>query len=174
VRNKVAAEAVFSQGVLAIGSRPVPTEALTALRIAARDTNPRVGVEALYAFGTLAVEPGGVRRRELLRTAGPELISLLGVADPALRYAAVRVIGRVFERRAPDDPIDTRSATRLSPCSTTATATSAAPRCRRWRDGAMSDRAGPHRAVPVFGRGGLAEEALERSRESRTLPACRF
>jgi HEAT repeat protein len=106
VRNKVAAEAVFSQGVLAIGSRPVPTETLTALRIAARDTNPRVGVEALYAFGTLAVEPGGVRRRELLRTAGPELISLLGVADPAMRYATVRVIGRVFERRTPDDPID--------------------------------------------------------------------
>ena len=32
---------------------------------------------------------------------------MVGVANPAHRYAAVRVIGRVFERRAPDEPIDT-------------------------------------------------------------------
>ena len=107
VRNKVAAEAAFSQGPLSIGARPVPSELLTALRTAARDTNPRVAVEALYAFGTLAVEPGGARRRELLRTTGPDLIPMVGVANPAHRYAAVRVIGRVFERRAPDEPIAT-------------------------------------------------------------------
>jgi HEAT repeat protein len=107
VRNKVVAEVAFSQGVLAIGPRPVPFEVLTALRTAARDTNPRVAVEALYAFGTLAVEAGGARRRELLRMAGPDLISMVGVANPVVRHAAVRVIGRVFGRRAPDDPIDT-------------------------------------------------------------------
>jgi HEAT repeat protein len=106
VRKKVAAEAAFSQGSLVIGPRPVPTEVLMALRTAVRDTNPRVAVEALYAFGTLAIEPAGARRRELLRTTGPDLISLVGAADPALRYAAVRVVGRVFERRAGDDPID--------------------------------------------------------------------
>ena len=59
----VAAEAAFSNGVLAIGPRPVPSELLTALRTAAHDTNPRVAIEALYAFGTLAVEPAGSRRR---------------------------------------------------------------------------------------------------------------
>jgi HEAT repeat protein len=107
VRNKVAAEAAFWQGALAVGPRPVPDEVLAALRAAAHDTNPRVAAEALYAFGTLAVEPSGVRRRELLRTSGPDLVSMVGVANPALRYAAVRVIGRVFERRAPDAPMDT-------------------------------------------------------------------
>jgi HEAT repeat protein len=107
VRNKVAAEAAFSQGALAIGPRPVPSEVLTALRAAGHDTNPRVAIEALYAFGTLAVEPGGARRRELLQSSGPDLVSMVGVANPALRYTAVRVIGRVFERRAPDEPLDT-------------------------------------------------------------------
>jgi HEAT repeat protein len=106
VRNKVAAEAAFTQGALAIGPRPVPSEVLTALRTAVHDTNPRVAVEALYAFGALAVEPGGARRRDLLRTSGPDLVSMVGVANPTVRYAAARVIGRVFERRAPDDPID--------------------------------------------------------------------
>jgi HEAT repeat protein len=107
VRKKIAAEAAFSQGALAIGPRPVPFEVLAALRRVAHDTNPVVAAEALYAFGTLAVEAGGARRRELLRTSGPELVSMVGVANPALRYAAVRVIGRVFERRAPDEAIDT-------------------------------------------------------------------
>jgi HEAT repeat protein len=106
VRNKVAAEAAFSLGPLAIGPRPVPDEVLTALRAAARDTNPRVAIEALYAFGTLAVEPAGARRRELLQTIGPDLIAMIGVASPAFRHAAIRVIGRVFERRAHDNPID--------------------------------------------------------------------
>ncbi|MEO8259603.1 MAG: HEAT repeat domain-containing protein [Acidobacteriota bacterium] len=107
VRNQVAAESAFSQGPLAIGPRPVPSELLMALRAAAQDTNPRVAVEALYAFGVLAVEPGGARRRELLRTTGPALIAMVGAADPSHRYAAVRVIGRLFERRTPDEPVDT-------------------------------------------------------------------
>jgi HEAT repeat protein len=106
VRNKVAADAAFSEGPLAIGPRPVPDEVLTALRTAARDTNPRVAIEALYAFGTLAVEPSGARRRELLRAIGPDLTSMVGVVNPAFRYAAIRVIGRVFEKRAHDEPID--------------------------------------------------------------------
>jgi HEAT repeat protein len=106
VRNKIAADAVFSAGPLAIGPRPVPMEVLTALRTAARDDNPRVGLEALYAFGTLAVEPGGNRRRDLLRSAGPDLAAMVGAADPALRLAAVRVIGRLFTKRSQDQPID--------------------------------------------------------------------
>ena len=106
VRNKIAADAAFSAGPLAIGPRPVPMEVLTALRTAVRDDNPRVGLEALYAFGTLAVEPGGNRRRDVLRSAGPDLAAMVGAADPALRLAAVRVIGRLFVKRPQDQPID--------------------------------------------------------------------
>lgn len=106
VRNQVLAEPAFSSGPLAAGSRPVPGEVLVALRTASRDDNPRVSQEALYAFGVLAAEPAGAARRELLRVTGPELAALIGVPDPALRYAAVRVIGRVFAKRAQDDPIE--------------------------------------------------------------------
>ena len=107
-RTPVAADAIFTTGPLAIGPRPVPIEVLDALRTAARDDNPRVRLEAMYAFGVLAVEPGGNRRRELLRTSGPDLAAMIGAVDPAHRYAALRVIGRVLERRLQDDPIDQR------------------------------------------------------------------
>jgi HEAT repeat protein len=105
-RSPVVAETVFSSGPLAIGSRPVPPDVLTGLRAAARDDNPRVALEALYAFGVLAVEPGGAARRELLRATGPEVAALTGSADPAVRYAAVRVLGRVLAKRPQDDPIE--------------------------------------------------------------------
>jgi HEAT repeat protein len=162
VRNKIAAEAAFTQGALAIGPRPVPPEVLTALRAAARDPNPRVGVEALYAFGTLAVEPGGVRRRELLRATGPDLISMIAVANPAVRYAAVRVIGRVFERRAPDEPIETTVGDAIVAVLN--------DNDRNIRGAAMRalGAMGYERAVQAlteqleyFGRGELAEEALD-------------
>jgi len=106
VRNQIVAETAFTSGPLALGPRPVPAEVLSALRDAARDDNPRVALEALYAFGTIAVQPGGAARRELLRASAPSLIASTGGAGPALRYAAVRVIGRVFERRRQDEPID--------------------------------------------------------------------
>ena len=105
-RTPVAADEIFAIGPLAVGSRGVPIEVLDALRAAARDENPRVGLEAMYAFGVLAVEPGGDRRRELLRASGPDLAAMIGAVDPARRYAAVQVIGRVFERRLHDEPID--------------------------------------------------------------------
>ena len=60
----------------------------------------------MYAFGVLAVEPGGSRRREMLRTSGPDLAAMIGAVDPFQRYAALRVLGRVFERRLQDDPVD--------------------------------------------------------------------
>ncbi|OLC49056.1 MAG: hypothetical protein AUH43_08205 [Acidobacteria bacterium 13_1_40CM_65_14] len=106
VRNQIVAAAAFASGPLAIGPRPVPAEVLSALRAGARDENPRVALEALYAFGVLAVQPGGAARRDMLRAAGPVLTALTGAADPALRYAAVRVIGRVFEKRLQDEPVD--------------------------------------------------------------------
>src|SRR5882762_9523426 len=66
VRNKISADAAFSAGPASLGPRPVPLDVLTALRAAARDNNPRVALEALYAFGVLAPEPSGGARRELL------------------------------------------------------------------------------------------------------------
>ena len=106
VRSSVNSEAAFSAGPLALGARPVPPEVLTALRLGARDDNPRVALEAVYAFGALGGEPNGRARRELLRVSGPDLGALVGASDPAMRYAAVRVLGRVFAKRAHDDPID--------------------------------------------------------------------
>jgi len=106
VRNKIAADAAFASGPLAVGARPVPIQVLNALRQAARDANPRVGMEALYGFGVLGAEPGGARRRAMLTAAGVDLASMLGAANPAYRLAAARVIGRVFEWRPGDGPVD--------------------------------------------------------------------
>jgi len=106
VRKRIAADVAFSKGPLAVGARSVPIEVLTALRTAARDDNPRVAIEALYALGTLAAEPAGARRRALLAGLGPDLASMIGAANLAYRFAAIRVIGRVFERRAGDEPVD--------------------------------------------------------------------
>ena len=106
VRSAVQAEPAFSAGSSALGPRPVPVEVLTALRTAARDENPRVAIEALYAFGVLGVQPGGDARRDLLRAAGPDVAAFIGSSDPAMRYAAVRVLGRVFAKRQEDEPIE--------------------------------------------------------------------
>ena len=106
VRNAVQSEPAFAAGPNALGSRPVPPEVLTALRTAARDENPRVGVEALYALGVLAIQPTGEERRAFLRAAGPDVAAFVGSSDPAMRYAAVRVLGRVFARRPQDEPIE--------------------------------------------------------------------
>jgi HEAT repeat protein len=106
VRTKIAASAAFSAGPLALGSRPVPPSVLVALRAAARDENPQIGIEALYAFGTLGVEPGGNARREMLRTSGPDLAAMIGSSSAAFRLVGVRVIGRLFEVRPGDPPIE--------------------------------------------------------------------
>jgi HEAT repeat protein len=107
VRSAVRAEPAFAAGPGVLGARPVPVEVLTALRTAARDESPRVAIEALYAFGALAAQPGGGARRDLLRAAGPDIAAFIGSSDPAMRYAAVRVLGRVFAKRAQDEPIET-------------------------------------------------------------------
>jgi HEAT repeat protein len=65
-----------------------------------------VAVEALYAFGTLAAEPTGARRRELLAPIGPDLAAMVGAASLEYRYAAVRVIGRVYERQPGEGDVD--------------------------------------------------------------------
>ena len=106
VRNPILAEPAFTAGPSVLGALPVPAEVLDALRFAARDNNPRVGLEALYAFGTLGWSPSGAARRELLQRSGADVAALLGAPDPAMRYAAARVVGRLFASRPHDDPIE--------------------------------------------------------------------
>src|SRR5262249_26070377 len=105
-RTALTAESAFTNGPLALGPRPVPPEVLSALVGAIRDDNPRVGLEALYAFGALSVAPTGTERRDLLHAAGPVLAALMGSPDPAFRFAAARVIGRLFARRVGDAGIE--------------------------------------------------------------------
>jgi len=99
VRTPILAEPLFSAGPSAIGARRVPIEVLTALRAAWRDDNPRVGLEALYAFGALADDASEAGGRDLRSATGPDVAALVGASDPAMRFAAVRVIGRVYARR---------------------------------------------------------------------------
>jgi HEAT repeat protein len=105
-RVAIVAEAAFSSGPFALGPRPVPPAVVDAVRKAVHDDNPRVALEAVYAFGVLATPLSGAARRDLLRASGPEVAPLLGSSEPGLRYAAARVLGRVFEPRAQDEPID--------------------------------------------------------------------
>ncbi len=106
VRNRVLAEGAFSAGPLALGVHPVPNPLLSALLAAVPDDNAYIGIEALYAFGTLAVDAAGTARRELLRAAAPEFAAFVGASEPEQRIAALRVAGRVFGRRADDLPVD--------------------------------------------------------------------
>jgi len=106
IRNKVDAEAVFNAGRLALGTRPVPMDVLAGLCRAMHDETARVGLSAMYAFGALGSEPAGDARREVLRLAAPELAGMLGVPDSSQRLATLRVIARVFERRAGDSSAD--------------------------------------------------------------------
>jgi len=105
-RSRAAAETVFDAGPLALGTAPVPSAVLLTLRLAARDDSPKVGLEALYAFGALGSQATGTKRRDLLQGSLADLTGLLSLPDPALRRAAVRVVGRLYERRAGDGPLD--------------------------------------------------------------------
>jgi HEAT repeat protein len=106
VRNRVLAEGAFSAGPLALGAHPVPNQVLSALLAAVPDDNAYIGMEALYAFGTLAVDAAGPARRELLRAAAPEFAAFVGAAEPEQRIAALRVAGRMFARRGDDLAVD--------------------------------------------------------------------
>jgi hypothetical protein len=106
VRNRISALSAFELGRGGIDPRPVPLEVLTALRTASHDDNPRVSVEALYAFGALADNAYGADRAALLTASAAELAATLGVPQPDLRSAAVRVIARLYAWRAGDPGID--------------------------------------------------------------------
>jgi len=104
--NPLTAESVFARGPEALGSRLVPIEVVTALRSAVSDDNQRVATEALYAFGTLAPHGSPADRAELLRVSGPQLLAAFGARDISRRYAAVRVVGRVYAHRPEDKPVE--------------------------------------------------------------------
>ncbi len=102
VRNDISAAALFKQGSGVLDPRPVELEVLTALRAVSRDDNPRVAVEALYAFGLLADNVYGANRRRLLAESAPELGAAVGVPQRELRSAAVQVIARLYAWRVGD------------------------------------------------------------------------
>jgi HEAT repeat protein len=106
VRNQVLADAAFSAGPFALGAHPVPSEMVAALLAAVPDDNAYIGIEALYAFGALAMDAAGPARRELLRGAAPEVAAFVGASEPRQRVAALRVIGRVYARQVDDLPVE--------------------------------------------------------------------
>jgi len=101
-RQKISADASFSAGRRAVGTRIVPREVATALCRATHATEADVALEALYAFGTLAPEVAAADRGAVLAAAAPELASLLGSPVPGMRSAVLRVVARVYERRQAD------------------------------------------------------------------------
>jgi HEAT repeat protein len=105
-RNGVSAEASFSVGRAAMGPRPVPLAVIAALGDAMHSAKPQVAIEALYAFGTLAPECAPPDRPELLRTSASDLVAMIASSQLGVRIAALRVVGRVYQRRAGDAPID--------------------------------------------------------------------
>ncbi|MDR1989145.1 MAG: HEAT repeat domain-containing protein [Acidobacteriaceae bacterium] len=104
--GRLDADAVFTAGPGALGARRVPLPVVRALITVTHDGNPKVVLEAVYALGALGGEVTAADRAALLRDAAPVVAGLLGVPDPALRYAAVRVAGRLFAVRPGDAPID--------------------------------------------------------------------
>ncbi len=106
VRNRIGAEAVFSEGPFGLNERVVPDELLSALLRASRDQNSRVALDALYSFGALAENRSPAARLSLRSVAGPDLTGLLGVPELELRIAAARVIARLYERRGLDPAVD--------------------------------------------------------------------
>ena len=102
VRTDISAAGLFTQGSGVLHPRPVELPVLTALRAVLRDDNPRVAVEALYAFGLLADNVYGADRRRLLTESAAELGAAVGVPQRELRSAAVQVIARLYGWRVGD------------------------------------------------------------------------
>jgi HEAT repeat protein len=79
---------------------PVPAELVTSLLQAVDDENPRVRLEAIYAFGVLAKAPLGAEQTQ-------QLIKALDHYDPQIRGAAARVAARLRVAEAFDALIKT-------------------------------------------------------------------
>ena len=102
VRTDISAAGLFKQGSGVLHPRAVELPGLAALRAVLRDDNPRVAVEALYAFGLLADNVYGADRRRLLTESAAELGAAVGVPQRELRSAAVQVIARLYGWRVGD------------------------------------------------------------------------
>src|SRR3954454_9038251 len=86
-RRSGIAPSAFDLGPLAVWARAVPAELVDALLQAIDDDNPKVRLEAIYAFGIIA-------RRPLTIEQLARLIKALDHYDPAIRSGAARVIER--------------------------------------------------------------------------------
>lgn len=106
VRNRISGKSIFESGGRGLDPKPIPVEVLTALRSAARDQNPQIALEALYAFGALSANSYGRDREALLAASSAELGELLRSPQIAVREAAVAVVARVYERWPGVGPVD--------------------------------------------------------------------
>jgi HEAT repeat protein len=91
-RTSGIAQAAFDLGPLAVWPRVVPQELIASLLQAIDDENPKVRLEAMYAFGVVAKPP-------LAADQQARLVKALDHYDPAIRGVAARVIAR---QRFPD------------------------------------------------------------------------
>ena len=124
VRNPAHAQAAFDMGTLALESRLAPPDLVDALLKAVDDDNPKVRSEAIYTVGTIARPPLNESQGALLikaldhydpaiRAAAARVAGRLSVASAAdalihaindsqapVRFAAMRSLGLLGERRA--------------------------------------------------------------------------
>jgi HEAT repeat protein len=124
VRSPGRASLAFDLGPLAVVSRPVPPELVDGLIQAIDDENPKVRMEAIYALGTIARPPlpdaaaaqlikaldhydpairaaaARVVARLDVKSAGEGLIKAMNDSQAPVRFAAMRALGALNERRA--------------------------------------------------------------------------
>jgi HEAT repeat protein len=123
-RSSGLAPEAFDLGPLAVWPRTAPPELVDALLQAIDDENPRVRLEAIYAFGIVARPPltaeqqaklvkaldhydpavrsGAARviERSKFPGTGDALIKAVNDSHPEVRYAAMRALGAIREERA--------------------------------------------------------------------------
>jgi HEAT repeat protein len=85
------AESAFDAGPLAVWPRVIPPQLSSNLLKAIDDENPKVRIEAIYAFGAIAQASPAPPTPEVVEA----LIKALDHYDPAIRQAAARVSGRL-------------------------------------------------------------------------------
>jgi HEAT repeat protein len=105
-RSRPAAQQVFDAGPLVLGPAPVPPVVLLVMRLATLDDSAAVCAEAIYGFGALGPALSGRARRDLLQASQGDMAMVMTLANPSLRLAGARAIGRIYERRPGDPPID--------------------------------------------------------------------
>lgn len=107
-RGNLDPDALFAAGPIVTSGQTVPDEVLTALSTAVRDKNPQVMLDALSVLGTLAVDARGGGANEVVRGVAPTLAAMLGMSEPAFRFASLQAVARLFDSRMRRGaPIDT-------------------------------------------------------------------